>query len=77
MALRPFQVVLLEVVPAGEAPSLDKQLETQPIPAAFDEASRALDVEVGTDRATHRARKAKERWTVLQPRSAHLPVAQH
>jgi hypothetical protein len=30
MAVRPFDVVLLEVVPAGEAPSLDRKLETLP-----------------------------------------------
>ena len=69
IALRPFEVVLLEVVPAGEAPSLEKQLESQPIPTAFDDASRALDVEVRI--AEERTPKeAKERWTVLRPRSA-------
>ena len=62
-------MVLLEVVPAGDAPSLEKKLETQPIPASFDEASRALDVEVVP--AEPRPRKeGKERWTVLRPRSA-------
>jgi hypothetical protein len=69
IALRPFQVVLLEVVPAGEPPSLERGFQTQPIPVAFDEASRVIEVEVGP--ARQRPRKGgKERWTALQPRSA-------
>ncbi|MHB0961236.1 MAG: alpha-amylase family protein [Pirellulaceae bacterium] len=69
IALRPFEVVLLEVVPAGDAPSLGKELETQPIPVAFSEASRTLDVEVG-QAAPRPRQEGKERWTVLRPHHA-------
>jgi len=46
ISLRPFEVVLLEVVPAGEAPSLDRQFEACPIPTAFAEASQPVEVAV-------------------------------
>ena len=66
IALRPFEVVLLEAVPAGGAPALDRQLSTRPIPTQFSEPSRDLDVAV---------RDANPRddpaiWTVLEPESA-------
>lgn len=69
MALRPFQVVLLEVVAAGAAPALHKELPTRQISMAFAEASQALDVAVSKIEPSERA-EVKERWTVLQPRSA-------
>ena len=46
LSLRPFEVVLLEVVPAGEAPSLDREFEVRPIPTAFTEASQPVEVTV-------------------------------
>ncbi len=69
IALRPFETVLLEVVPAGEPPSLDRKFEDQEIPTAFDEASRALDVEVRKAEVQPR-QETKERWTILHPQSA-------
>jgi hypothetical protein len=41
-SLRPFEAVLLEVVPAGVPPSLGRTFENRPIPSAFEEPSRAL-----------------------------------
>ena len=32
ITLRPFEVVLLEVVPAGERPTLDREFPVQPVP---------------------------------------------
>ena len=47
ISLRPFDIVLLEVVPAGEAPTLDRQFEQQAISAGFTEPSRQLPITVG------------------------------
>lgn len=44
IALRPFQVVLLEVVPHGALPSLDRQFPDKPMPSRFAKASRTLTV---------------------------------
>ena len=68
IALRPFEVVLIEAVPTGQAPSLDRKLQTRPIPVGFDEASRDLDLEVG--RAPEPPPAEQGHWTVLRPRSA-------
>jgi hypothetical protein len=46
LALRPFEIVLLEAVPAGEAPSLNRRFSSQPGPVAFREPSRELAMEV-------------------------------
>jgi len=46
ICLRPFQVVLLEAVPSGEPPSLDRVFEVKPIPTGFAEASQRVDVSV-------------------------------
>lgn len=45
IALRPFEVVLLEAVPHGQPPSLKRNLQTKPIPVAFAEVSRPVDIE--------------------------------
>lgn len=66
--LKPFEVVLLEVVPAGEKPSLDRQFARQPIPTGFEEASRSLDVTVRDLNA--QTEKDAKIWTVLTPSSA-------
>jgi hypothetical protein len=39
MAMRPFEVVLLEVVPHGDVPTLDRPFAEQPIPVRFAESS--------------------------------------
>ena len=38
LALRPFDIVLLEVVPAGEPPTLNRQFEPQAMPVEFRRA---------------------------------------
>jgi len=58
MALRPFEVVLLEVVPRGEAPSLSRHFREEPIPVRFAEASRPVPIQVAEPVA------ADEPWTV-------------
>ncbi len=42
LALRPFEVVLLEVVPHGEAPTLGRDIPTQALTTHFAEQSRPL-----------------------------------
>ncbi len=44
ISLRPFEVVLLEVVPAGQPPSLDRVFDAGPIPKGFAEASRPVEI---------------------------------
>jgi len=44
LALRPFEVVLLEAVPAGEPPTLSRRFSPQPCPAVFREPSREIAV---------------------------------
>ena len=44
--MRPFEVVLLEAVPKGEKPALDCPFADQPLPGAFSEASRRVEVSV-------------------------------
>ena len=51
IALRPFDVVLLEAVPHGQSASLDRRFETKPIPLGFSEASRPIDVQVVESKA--------------------------
>jgi len=41
-SLRPFEVVLLEAVPAGTAPSLDRNFPAAQLPKTFEEPSREL-----------------------------------
>ncbi|MFZ1937090.1 MAG: hypothetical protein WCB27_21720 [Thermoguttaceae bacterium] len=66
--LKPFEVVLVEVVPAGQRPSLGRSFVEQPIPTAFAEASRSIDLKV------HDKNQPSPRdsaiWTVLEPSSA-------
>lgn len=50
LALRAFEVMLLEVVPHGEPPSLGKTFAAQPLPTGFAEASRAIPVTVTRQR---------------------------
>jgi hypothetical protein len=45
LALRPFEIVLLEALPAGEPPSLNRRFTTLPNPGAFQEPSREIVIE--------------------------------
>lgn len=42
IALRPFEVALLEIVPAGQAPSLPRRFPAKPMPGAFREPTRQI-----------------------------------
>jgi hypothetical protein len=46
MAMRPFEVVLLEAVPHGEAPALHRAFMEETVPAKFAEPSRQVGVTV-------------------------------
>jgi hypothetical protein len=46
ISLRPFDVLLLEVVPAGQAPTLDRQFPVQPMASGFAEASRPVEISI-------------------------------
>jgi hypothetical protein len=46
LAMRPFEVVLLEAVAKGEKPSLDRTFADQPLPRSFSEASRRVEVKL-------------------------------
>ena len=67
--LKPFEVVLLEVVPAGQKPSLDRSFSAQPMPTAFAEPSRTVELTVRDANAAI-GRKTSAIWTVLTPSSA-------
>jgi hypothetical protein len=66
LALRPFEIVLLEAVPHGQAPTLDRRFDSKPIPTAFAEPSRSLDLAVEEVRKEEN-RDAEAIWTVLDP----------
>ena len=46
IALRPFEVVLLEVVLAGQPPSLPRRFPSAPMPGAFREPTRRVRTEI-------------------------------
>jgi len=51
LSLRPFEVVLLEVLPRGEAPSLGKRFPEQDAAGGFAEPSRPVQVTVASEKA--------------------------
>jgi hypothetical protein len=66
--LRPYEVLLLEVVPAGERPSLDRDFAAQPLVTAFAEPSGSANLDV-RDMNQGKADDSSI-WTVLTPSSA-------
>ncbi len=48
LALRPFDILLLEIVPVGAPPTLNCKFDPQAMPARFAEPSRELAITVGT-----------------------------
>lgn len=70
IALRPFEVVLLEVVPAGAEPTLRRAFETRPIPAGFAEASLPLELTARLDDQAPPADEGDAAFVPLRPRSA-------
>jgi hypothetical protein len=69
IALRPFEVVLLEVVPAGQKPSLDRAFSQRPLPTSFPVPSRDLDVNI-RQVSDEPAGEQPAKWTVLSPTQA-------
>jgi hypothetical protein len=52
IALRPFEVVLLEAVRHGELPTLERDFPPSAIPVVFDEPSRSVELSVSCDAPT-------------------------
>jgi hypothetical protein len=69
IALRPFEVVLLEVVPAGEPTSFRRVLPVSPMPERFREPSRSVKLNVD-DVTSRREPESESLWTVLKPSEA-------
>jgi hypothetical protein len=65
IAVRPFDIVLLEVVPAGEPPTLGRKFESQAMPTSFAEQSRELPITVAKPGESTKSDAA--RWTSLEP----------
>ncbi|MBM3891216.1 MAG: hypothetical protein FJ388_19060, partial [Verrucomicrobia bacterium] len=65
VALRPFDIVLLEVVPAGEAPTLNGKFGLQAMPTSFAERSRELPITVG--KPNESKEKDPVAWAQLDP----------
>ncbi len=60
IALRPFEVVLLEIFPEGEPPSLDQKLPTGVIPASFQETSQKIPLIINLNAPAEPLRVALE-----------------
>jgi hypothetical protein len=69
IALRPFQIVLLEVVPQGQAPSLTRSFPAKPLPVAFSQSSRAVELSV-VEKTPEPEPETNSPWTILEPASA-------
>ena len=69
LVLRPFAVALIEVIPAGTAAALPRELPVQPIPTGFAEPSRRLDL-LATVAAPPAAPAAGPAWTPVEVLSA-------
>ncbi|MBT3375473.1 MAG: hypothetical protein HN742_11380 [Lentisphaerae bacterium] len=70
ICLRPFQVVLVEVVPAGERNALDHALPECPIPGAFATASREVPVTARYVGSADPALVDQSPWAALSPTQA-------
>ena len=69
---QPFEIMLFEVVPAGEKPSLDRAFAGEKMASAFVEKSRELTLTVvDTTQQDHENEQKAEKnnWTVLSPTS--------
>ena len=66
--LRPFEIVLLEVVPAGQKPALERSFAVQAIPTVFAEPSR--EVKLSIRDANEAKNEDTSIWTVLTPSTA-------
>lgn len=69
ISLRPFEVVLLEVVPKGGRTALPREFAVQPVPAHFADASRSLELAVDSGDSEKTPDKTNS-WTILKPVTA-------
>jgi hypothetical protein len=69
IAMRPFEIILLEAVPSGEPPSLEREFPERSMPTDFVEPSRPLDITVGPPER-ELAEAERSTWTVLEPTEA-------
>ncbi len=67
IALRPFDVVLLEVVGHGQSPSLGRQFHSKPIPLGFAQPTQPIKIRVVKDVSTQNQWESPIAWTVLEP----------
>ncbi|NUQ65682.1 MAG: hypothetical protein HUU20_24695 [Pirellulales bacterium] len=63
IGLRPFDIVLLEALPAGERPALDRPFDRRAIPADFAEPSREVPISVA--KPDEPEQRDPVRWTPL------------
>jgi hypothetical protein len=68
MALRPFEVALLEVVPGGQPPALNREFTTRPMPVRFSESSCPIPLTVAAAPAP--SAPGPSPWRILKPLSA-------
>jgi hypothetical protein len=68
IALRPFEVDLLEVVPAGQPPALQRDFAVRPMPDHFAESSRPIPLTLAEARAA--VAPGPSPWQILKPLSA-------
>ena len=66
LPLRPFEVALIEAVPDGEAPTLDREFAYERIPEGFAEPTRQLDVHLMREEPMARPGSVGS-WEVLRP----------
>ena len=72
IVLRPYSVVLLEAVPAGQPPSLGRTFEEMAIPTRFAEPTQALDLSATVVRESP---TEAAHWQVLKPTAASARTA--
>lgn len=65
LALRPFEVALLEVVPHGDAPTFRRQFARAPLPTNFTEHSRAVPLSTTSPDLTPPA-PDRQGWTPVE-----------
>jgi len=69
IALRPFEVVLLEVVPAGQPPALKRDFADRPMPVGFSESSSPIALTVSYVQGAVSA-SGPSPWRILKSVSA-------
>jgi hypothetical protein len=80
VGLRPFEIVLIEAVPAGQPPALPRHFDSEPAHAGFAVRSRAITVDVRlagdhSAAAAAAARRPAEQKAEPAPATARLPRA--